>query len=359
MRSTSGWSAVGGQCRNPYALDRNPCGSSSGSGAAVSANLALAAVGTETDGSIVCPSSVNGVVGIKPTVGLVSRTGIVPISHSQDTAGSMARTVADAAALLAVMAGLDPADPGSRTAAAGWDPLAGLGAADLHGVRVGVGRDLAGFHPEVDARFEDALSVLRDLGADVIDPVEVAHLSELEEPELEVLLVELQNDLAPYLAGVSGDVPRTLAEVIAFNIANADRELKHFGQELFEQAVEKGSLEEPTYVEALATCGRLARDEGLDPVFARVDVLVAPTAGPAWLTDHVNGDHYTGGNASPAAISGYPSLSLPMGSVSGLPVGLSIVGPAFAEPLLVRCGAAFERATGHRRQPRLLASAVS
>ncbi|MGE5226478.1 MAG: amidase [Planctomycetaceae bacterium] len=356
--STSGWSARGGQCRNPYALDRNPCGSSSGSGAAVAANLCVAAVGTETDGSIVCPSSVNGVVGIKPTLGLVSRAGIVPIAHSQDTAGPMARTVADATALLVALAGSDPLDDATGPAPAGWDPLGGLAADDLRGLTVGVARNLAGFHPGVDACFEHALEALAGLGATLVDPTDVPHADDLGDPELEVLLYEFRHDLEAYLATLDGDCPRTLEALIAFNEAHAQDELVHFGQEHFIQAAEKGPLTEPAYLEALSTCRRLAREEGLDAAFATsgADVLVAPTAGPAWTIDHVNGDHPSWGNSGPAAIAGYPAISVPMGFVSGLPVGLTFMGPAWSEQALVRCAAGFERATGHRRPPALPAS---
>jgi amidase len=356
--STSGWSARGGQCRNPYALDRNPCGSSSGSGAAVAANLCVAAVGTETDGSIVCPSSVNGVVGIKPTIGLVSRAGIVPIAHSQDTAGPMARTVPDAVALLVAMAGRDPLDAATVSAPAGWDPLGALASTDLRGLTVGVARNLAGFHPGVDACFEDALQALADLGATLADPADVPHAEDLGDPELEVLLYEFRHDLEAYLAELDGECPRTFEALIAFNDAHAGEELVHFGQEHFLRAAQKGPLTEPAYLEALATCRRLAREEGLDVAFAAsgADVLVAPTAGPAWKIDHVNGDHPSWGNSGPAAIAGYPVISVPMGSVSGLPVGLSFIGPAWSEPVLVRCAAAFERATGCRSAPMLPAS---
>jgi amidase len=355
---TSGWSARGGQCRNPYALDRNPCGSSSGSGAAVAANLCVAAVGTETDGSIVCPASVDGVVGIKPTIGSVSRAGIVPIAHSQDTAGPMARTVADAAALLVAMASPDPLDDATVPPPAGWDPLRAIDAADLGGLTVGVARNLAGFHPGVDRCFEDALETLAGLGATLADPADVPHAEDLGDPELEVLLYEFRHDLEAYLADLDGECPRTLEALIAFNDAHAGEELVHFGQERFVQAAEKGPLTEPAYLEALATCRRLARDEGLDAAFASssADVIVAPTAGPAWTIDHVNGDHPSWGNSGPAAIAGYPAITVPMGFVSGLPVGLSIVGPAWSEPVLVRCAAVFERATGHRAAPTLPAT---
>ncbi len=344
-RSSSGWSARGGQCRNPYALDRSPCGSSSGSGAAVAANLCAIAVGTETDGSIICPSSLNGLVGIKPTVGLVSGAGIVPISHTQDTAGPMARTVADAATLLAVIAGSDAwvqLDPGA-----------------LRGARIGVARNLAGFDKRVDALFEDALAAMRDLGAELIDPADVPHATELQEPEWEVLKYEFKADVAAYLATVGGDVPRTLAELIAFNVSRAgDEAIALFGQDVFEQAEEKGPLTDPAYLELLATCGRLSREEGLDAVLAEqsLDAVVAPSGSPAWLIDHLLGDHYVGGNTSPAAISGYPSITVPMGLVSGLPVGISLMGAARTENRLIGLAFAFEHATGHREPPRFRAT---
>jgi amidase len=343
-RSSSGWSAVGGQCRNPHVLDRSPCGSSSGSGAAVAAGLGPAAIGTETDGSIVCPSGICGVVGIKPTVGLVSQAGIVPISHTQDTAGPMARSVSDAALVLAAIADREVS----------WieDP------AVLRGARIGVARNLAGFHDLVDARFEEALAALRELGAELIDPADVPHADELEAPEFEVLLFELKVDLATYLSTLEGEAPRSLAEVIAFNEANARTEMPHFGQELFERAVEKGPLTDAHYVEALATCRRLSRDEGLDAVIAAhdLDAVVAPTNGPAWLIDHVNGDHYGGGNSSVAAVSGYPSVTVPMGFVHDLPVGLSFMSGPWRDGTLIGYAAAFERETRWGRAPRFVAS---
>jgi amidase len=343
-RSSSGWSAIGGQCRNPYATDRSPCGSSSGSGVAVSANLCAAAIGTETDGSIVCPSSLSGIVGIKPTVGLVASAGIVPISHTQDTAGPMARTVADAAALLAAVAERDVAfapDPGA-----------------LRGARIGVARNMAGYHDRVDALFEDALAAITDLGAEVIDPADVPHATDLEDPELEVLLFEFKADLADYLATRSSGSPRTLADVIAFNEAHRDRELALFGQELFARAEAKGPLTDDAYRKALETSGRLAREEGLDAVMAehRLHAIVAPTGAPAWLIDHLNGDHDVGGNSSPAAVAGYPSITVPMGVVSGLPIGISFLGGPWTETALIGYAFAFEHATGHRRPPRFLRS---
>jgi amidase len=347
-RSSSGWSARGGQCRNPYVLDRNACGSSSGSGVGVSANLCAVAVGTETDGSIVCPSSVNGIVGIKPTVGLVSRSGLVPISHTQDTPGPMARTVADAAVLLAALAGVDPRDGATAEASSvrfSPDPDG------LRGARIGVARNLAGFHDRTDRAFEEALAAMLDAGAEVIDPVEVPHADDLEEPELQVLLFEFKADLEAYL-GRRGGPHRTLADLISFNAANADREMAFFGQELFEQAAEKGGLDDPAYLEALATCGRLSRAEGLDAAFAQgVDAVVAPSSGPSWITDHVNGDHDVGGNSTPAAVAGYPSVTVPMGSAFGLPLGISFIGPAWSEPALLRLASGFEDVTRARRPP--------
>jgi len=352
-RSTSGWSARGGQCRNPYALDRNPCGSSSGSAVAVSADLGAVAVGTETDGSIVCPASSNGVVGIKPTIGLVSRAGIVPIAHSQDTAGPLARTVADAATLLEALAGADPRDPATARAPTALDLVGALDDGRLEGVRIGVARNMAGFHDRVDAVLEDALDALRDLGAELVDPADVPHATELEEPELEVLLFEFKADLEAYLGGLGGEAPRTLAELIAFNEEHRDDEMPLFGQELFLKANDRGTLTDPVYVEALATCGRLAREEGIDAVMDehRLDALIAPSGGPAWVTDPVNGDHYVGGNTTPAAVAGYPSVSVPAGFAFALPVGVSFIGRAWSEPTLIRIAHAFERVTGHRRPP--------
>ncbi len=358
-RSTSGWSARGGQCRNPYALDRNPCGSSSGSGVAVSANLCAVAVGTETDGSIVCPATVNGIVGIKPTLGLVSRAGIVPIAHSQDTAGPMARTVADAAVLLEVLVGPDDRDPATADAVVSLDLPSSLRSEGLAGVRIGVARNMAGFHDRVDVLMADALDALRSLGAEIVDPAELPHANDLEEPELEVLLYEFKADLESYLASLGGEAPRTFTELIDFNERHADVEMPAFGQELFERANAKGPLTEPAYLEALGTCRRLSRDEGIDAAMEEhhLDAILAPTGAPAWLTDPVNGDHYVGGNSTPAAVAGYPSISVPAGFAFGLPVGVSFIGSAWSEPTLVRIAAAFERATAHRRPPAFLPQA--
>jgi amidase len=348
-RSVSGWSARGGQCRNPYALDRNPCGSSSGSGVAVSANLAPLAVGTETDGSIVCPSTSCGIVGIKPTVGLVSGAGIIPISHTQDTAGPMARTVADAAVLLTALSS-------ARTSyEKALDP------AGLRGARVGVARNMAGFHPDTDRRLDEAVAEMKRQGAEIVDPADVPNVKELGDPELEVLLYEFKAGLEAYLASLGAKAAvRTLADLIAFNERNREREMPFFGQELFLKAQEKGPLTTPAYLEAFEKCRRLSRKEGLDAVLDqhRLDALVAPTGAPAWVIDPVSGDHYVGGNSTPAAVSGYPSISVPMGFVFGLPVGLSFIGRAWSEPTLVRLAFAFEQATKHRRPPRFLRTAV-
>jgi len=362
-QSSSGWSGRGGQCANPYALDRNPCGSSSGSGAAVSANLAAVAVGTETDGSVVCPSHANSLVGLKPTVGLVSRSGIVPISHSQDTAGPMARCVADAAALLSAMVGVDARD--SATAAGRGHTHADytkfLDPAGLQGARIGVARArYFGYSPEADAIVEQALAAIREAGATLIDPADLPTAGEFDEDEFTVLLYEFKHDLNQYLAGLGADAPvHTLAEVIEFNSRNAAREMPFFGQELFEMAEDKGPLTEEAYRTALANCRRLSREQGLDAVFAehRLDAVVAPTGGPPWPTDLVNGDHFLGAGSTPAAVSGYPSITVPAGYSFGLPVGISFVGTAWGEAGLIRLASAFEHATKVRKPPRFLPTA--
>ncbi|MER3428373.1 MAG: amidase [Pyrinomonas sp.] len=360
-RSTSGWSARGGQTRNPYALDRNPCGSSSGSGAAVAANLCAAAVGTETDGSIVCPSSTNGIVGIKPTLGLISRSGIIPIAHSQDTAGPMARTVTDAVILLGAMVGMDARDPTTRAAQgrAFSDYTRLLDPQGLRGARVGVVRKFFGFNDAVDKLMNEALDVMKRLGAVIVDPAEIATAGKFDDSELEVLLYEFKHDLNRYLAERRVGPPvRTLAELIEFNERNREREMPYFGQELFVRAQAKGTLADPAYRRALAKNHRLARALGIDATMRRhrLDCLIAPTNGPAWTTDLVNGDHYTGGSSTPAAVAGYPSISVPAGFVFGLPVGISFFGTAWSEPKLIRIAYSFEQATRHRRPPRLLAS---
>jgi amidase len=353
-RSSSGWSARGGQCRNPYDLDRSPCGSSSGSGVAVSANLCAVAVGTETDGSIVCPSSVNGIVGIKPTVGLVSRSGLVPVSHSQDTPGPMARTVGDAAALLTALAGVDERDAATADARVEPEYAAFLEPHGLRGARIGVARRLAGFNDRVDRLFENALAAMRDLGAELVDPADIPHTDELEDPELEVFLYEFKADLEAYLGSLGpSQAYRTLAHLIAFNAEHADVEMPFFGQERFEKAAEKGPLTEPAYLDALATCRRLSRDEGIDALMDehRLDALVAPSNAPAWRIDYANGDHDVGGNSTPAAVAGYPNVTVPMGFAFDLPIGISFMGRAWSEGTLIRFASAFEHATRHRRPP--------
>ncbi len=339
MHSSSGWSALGGQGKNPYALNRTPCGSSSGSAQATAANLTLVSIGTETDGSIVCPSSSQALVGIKPTVGRVSAAGIVPIAHSQDTAGPLARTVADAAILLGVLDGTNYA--------------AALDANGLRGARIGVVRaKVTGYHDDTDRLFADALAALKAGGAALTDPADIPHLGEYDDSELEVLLYEFKADLNTYLAAAGGEV-RSLAGLIEFNNAHRGEEMPHFGQELFIRAQEKGPLTERKYLDALARNQRLSRRDGIDAVMQthRLDALVAPTAGPPWVIDQVNGDHFTGGSSTAAAVSGYPSITVPMGFSAGLPVGLSFIGRAASEATLIRVAYAFEQATKHRKPP--------
>ncbi len=360
--STSGWSARGGLTRNPYALDRNTSGSSSGSAVAVAASLCVVAVGTETDGSIVSPSSINGIVGIKPTVGLVSRTGIIPISHTQDTAGPMARTVRDAAILLGALAAVDPDDPATIAGGAHLphDYTRHLDPNSLQGARIGVARNFFGFHDGVDALMRDALDVLRRSGATLVDPADLPNMDKLGDPELLVLLYELKADLNAYLTRRgSGASVHSLHEVIEFNDRNRLREMPYFGQDLFVKAETKGPLTSAEYVEALATCRRLARTEGIDAIMDanKLDAMVAPTTGPAWLTDRILGDHSLGGSSTAAAVAGYPSITVPAGFVSGLPVGISFFGRAWSEPTLIGYAYAFEQAHRARKAPRFAASA--
>ena len=360
-RSSSGWSGRGGQCKNPYILDRNPCGSSSGSGAATSANLTAGSIGTETDGSIVCPATANGVVGIKPTVGLLSRSGIIPISHNQDTPGPHARVVADAAAILGAMVGVDPEDPATAPSEgrAYTDYTQFLDPNGLQGARIGVARQgVTGYSEETDRLFEQAIQAMRDAGAIIIDPADIPTINEITTgpTELTVLLYDFKHDLNAYLAARNDPDIRTLADLIAFNEENAEQELRWFGQELFLMAQEKGELTDPEYIEALETNHRLGRTEGIDAVLQahQLDAIVAPTGSPAWTTDLVNGDHFLGASSSPAAIAGYPLISVPMGFAFGLPVGITFMGTAWSEPTLIRLAYAFEQATKVRRPPQFL-----
>ncbi len=358
VRSTSGWSGRGGLTRNPYALSRSCSGSSSGSGASMAASLATFAVGTETDGSIVSPASACGVVGIKPTVGLVSRSGIIPISHSQDTAGPMARSVADAAMLLGALAGADARDAATAGAKVA-DYAAALDKDGLKGMRLGVARDYFGRNPKTDAVIEQALKVLAAQGAELID-VRVPNTDKYGASELQVLLYEFKPGLAAYLAEYAPHAPvRDMAGVIEFNKRERARELRYFGQEHLERSQAKGGLDTPEYLDALATCRRYARAEGIDQVLQahKLDALVAPTAGPAWLIDLVNGDSSGGSFSSPAAVAGYPHVTVPAGYVHGMPVGLSFVGTAWSEAALIRMAYSFEQARGPRRAPAFAQSA--
>ena len=352
--STSGWSGRGGLTHNPYALDRNACGSSSGSAAAVAAGFAAAAIGSETDGSIVCPAATNGLVGIKPTLGLVSRAGIIPISHNQDTAGPLATNVADAAAVLSVIAGPDPRDPATAEAGAhATDYTRFLDAGALKGKRIGVVRKLAGFDPNVDRLLDEMVAVLKAQGAEVVDPVELPHMNDYGDDEQTVLLYDFKNDLDAYLAGRSGLGVHSLAELIAFDKQHAGAEMPWFGQDLFEQAEAKGPLTDKAYTDALEKAKRLAGPEGIDAALAKdhLDALLAPTGGPAWTTDLIDGDHTAGGSSSPAAVAGYPDITVPAGFVHCLPVGMSFFGPKWSEPTLIGIAYAYEQASHLRRPP--------
>lgn len=362
FHSSSGWSGRGGQCKNPYVLDRNPCGSSSGSGAATSASLCAAALATETDGSIVCPATACGIVGIKPTVGLTSRAGVIPISHTQDTIGPHARTVADAAILLSALTGVDPRDPATARSV-GKVPAGGyaqfLNPSALHGAKIGVARQgVSEYSEETDAIFERAIQALRDAGATVFDPVDISSIDEINGTgdELLVLEYEFKADLNAYLASLGPTAPiRTLKDLIAFNTANADREMPFFLQELLEASEARGPLTDKAYLDALANGLRRGGRDGIDAALATnggLDALVAPTGSPAWTTDLINGDHFLGASSSPAAIVGYPLITVPMGDSHGLPVGLTFMGTAWSEPTLIALAYAFEQATGARRAPR-------
>ena len=361
-RSSSGWSGRGGQCRNPYALNRNPCGSSSGSGVATAANLCTVAIGTETNGSVVCPSSANGVVGIKPTVGLVGRSGIIPIAHTQDTAGPMARTVSDAAILLGALTGIDPRDEVTKQSQgkSHQDYTQFLDAQGLKGARIGVSRNYFGFHEGVDKLMEDSILAMKELGATVVDPADIETRRKYGDSGFDVLLYEFKTDLNKYLAALNEEVAvHSLKEIIEFNEANKEASMPYFGQEILIQAEEKGDLSTPEYKEALEKILRLSRAEGIDATLNKhnVDAIVAPTGGPAWVTDWVNGDHFSGGSSSPAARAGYANITVPAGVVHGLPVGISFFSRAYSEPLLIKIAYAFEQATQHRKPPRFLPEA--
>ncbi len=358
-RSTSGWSARGGQTKNPYVLSRNPCGSSSGAGAAAAANLCAAAVGTETDGSVVCPSTANGLVGIKPTLGLVSRSGIIPIAHNQDTAGPMARTVADAAILLGGMVGVDPGD---QITSASENHLTSdytkyLNKDGLRGARIGIARNYFGFNDRVDKLMDGHVAELKRLGAVVLDPANIPTAGKFDDTELEVLLYEFKADLNAYLANLGPQAEvHTLKELIAFNEKHREREMPFFGQDLFIKAEEKGPLTSRKYRQALRRNHLLTRGQGIDFVLVkhRLDALVAPTGGPAWPTDWINGDHFSGGYSSASAVAGYPHITVPAGLIFGLPVGISFFGGAWSEPKLLKYAYAFEQATKARQAPRFL-----
>src|SRR6266540_1181441 len=359
--SSSGWSGRGGQTKNPYVLNRNPCGSSSGSGAAAAANLSAAAIGTETDGSVVCPSSANSLVGIKPTVGLVSRSGIIPIAHSQDTAGPMARTVTDAAILLGALTSVDSRDPITKLSRgkAYTDYTQFLARNGLQGAIIGVARKYFGFNDRVDKLMDGLIGEIKKLGAIVIDPADIPTSGKFDDSELQVLLYEFKSDLNAYLKALGPKVRvHSLKEIIEFNQKNREKEMPYFGQDLFEKAQAKGPLTSKEYVSALAKNHLLSRTQGIDFVIRKhqLDALIAPTGGPSWPTDWVNGDHFTGGYSSASAVAGYPHVTVPAGYVFGLPCGISFFGSAYSEPKLIKFAYAFEQASNVRRPPRFLTS---
>jgi amidase len=358
--STSGWSGRCGLTRNPYALDRNPCGSSSGSGAAVSANLCALAVGTETDGSVVCPSSANGIVGLKPTLGLISRAGIIPIAHSQDTAGPMARTVRDLAVLLNALAGADPRDSATAEGAVKISPdyTRFLDPNGLQGARIGVARKYFGFNDLVDDLMTSVMEEMKRQGAVLVDPADLESYGKFDDTELTVLLYELKADLNAYLAGRPDAPVHSLKEIIEFNERNKSKEMPYFAQDLFIKAEAKGSLTSKEYLDALEANHRLSRAEGIDGVMDKfhLDAIMAPTGGPAWLTDLINGDHAAGGSANAAAVAGYPDITVPAGFIAGLPVGVSFFARAWSEPVLLKIAYGFEQATKVRKPPTFLPS---
>jgi amidase len=355
--SSSGWSARGGQSNNPYVLDRNPCGSSSGSGAAAAANLCAVAIGTETDGSVVCPSSANGIVGIKPTLGLISRSGVIPIAHSQDTPGPMARSVRDVAILLGAMAGVDPKDnataAGSGKAVADYTKF--LDPNGLRGARLGIARKYFGFNDAVDQLMNEVIDEMKRQGAEIVDPADLPSFGKFDDTEFTVLLYELKADLNAYLAARPG-APGSLKEIIGFNERNRDKEMPYFGQDIFLKAEAKGPLSSKEYTDALEANHRLSRKEGIDAVMDQfhLDAMVAPTGCPAWPTDLVIGDHALGGSSNVSAVAGYPDISVPAGFIFGLPVGISFFGRAWSEPTLLKIAYAFEQATKVRKPPQFL-----
>ncbi|PYO79419.1 MAG: amidase [Gemmatimonadetes bacterium] len=358
--STSGWSGRGGQARNPYVLDRNPCGSSSGSGGAVAANLCALAIGTETDGSIVCPSSANGIVGIKPTVGLVSRAGIIPIAHSQDTAGPMARTVRDAAIVLNAIAGVDPRDSATSSLRTREqiDYTRYLDANGLRGARIGVARaKFFGYSDVTDKAINDAVDAMKAQGAVIVDPANIETAGKFDDSEFDVLLYEFKADLNTYLTSLGTKAPvKSLQEIIAFNDAHKDQEMPWFGQEIMIQAQAKGPLTEKKYIDELASNLKMSRTDGIDATMDKnkLDAIIAPTGGPAWPTDLINGDHFTGGSSTPAAVAGYPNINVPAGFSHQLPIGISFFGRPYSEATLIKIAYAYEQATKHRKPPQFV-----
>lgn len=360
--SVSGWSSRGGLTHNPYVLDRSACGSSSGSGAAVAANLSAAAIGTETDGSIICPSQTNGIVGIKPTLGLLSRSGIIPIAHSQDTPGPMARTVADAAILLGVMTGVDERDSATRYSAKHRlsDYTKFLTVNGLKGARIGVARNMCGTDPRIIKIFETCIDAMKQLGAVIVDPANVANFNKFGKTESEVLHYEFKADLNKYLAAANGRV-KTMADVIKFNEENKSRVLQYFGQEHMLSADEKGNLRDKKYREALVKNHLLTRKSGIDATMKKynLDAIIVPSGGPSWVVDMVNGDaiNWDMESTSPAAVAGYPHITVPAGHIFGLPIGISFFAKAWQEPRLIELAYAFEQATKVRKPPEFLPTA--
>jgi amidase len=360
--STSGWSGRGGLTRNPYALDRNTSGSSSGSGAGVAANLCAAAVGSETDGSIVSPSAMNALVGIKPTVGLISRSGIIPISVNQDTAGPMARTVADAAILLTALAGVDPNDPYTQAGAGqAADYTEFLDPNGLRGARIGIARKFFGYNRDVDKLMETAIAEMKKFGAVIVDPADLPTHGKFDDSEFDAMLYEFKDGINRYLAGTKPSVQvRSLDALITFNEKNSAREMQYFGQEILLQAQKKGPLTEKAYRDAVAKNRLMSRGQGIDAVLAKdkLHAIFAPAGGPAWLTDLVTGDHDIGGSSTPAAVAGYPNITVPAGYVHGLPVGASFFGAAWSEGILIRIASGFEAAMKARKKPEFLGSVM-